>query len=283
MSYSSFPVLRTVAELRRQVAEWRAEGLTVGLVPTMGALHAGHLALVTQILEHADRAVATLFVNPKQFGPTEDFKAYPRNEDEDCRKLGSVGAHALFAPSTDEMYPEAFSTKVSVPGIGDVLEGSFRPGFFDGVATVVTKLLLQSLPDAAIFGEKDFQQLQVIRRFVSDLDIPVRVIGAPTVREDDGLAMSSRNAYLTADERGVAPALFQTITDVARRVAEGAAIAECEASAARKLLDAGFRSVDYVTVRDVRTLAEVSVIDRPCRVLAAARLGRARLIDNVPV
>ena len=200
--------VRTVAALRARIRAWRDEGLSVGLVPTMGALHEGHLSLVRRSLESTDRTCVTLFVNPTQFGPNEDFSVYPRSEDADAALLSSLGAHLLFAPETGEMYPEGSVTRVTVPGIGDRLEGAFRPGFFTGVATVVTKLLLQSLPDVAFFGEKDFQQYRVIRRFVADLDIPVRIEACPIVREADGLALSSRNAYLSKDERKAAPALF---------------------------------------------------------------------------
>ena len=202
---SPLDIVRTVVDLRARVQAWRREGETVGLVPTMGVLHEGHLSLVRRSRAATTRTIATLFVNPKQFGPNEDFSVYPRDEASDAGKLADVGADLLFAPGIEEMYPAGSVTQVSVPQIGDVLEGEFRPGFFTGVATVVTKLLLQSLPDVAVFGEKDFQQLQVIRRLVADLDIPARIEGGPTVREEDGLAMSSRNAYLSEDQRRMAP------------------------------------------------------------------------------
>lgn len=280
---SRIEVVRTVAGLRARVAEWRAAGETVGLVPTMGALHDGHLSLVRMVRKEAGRVCVTLFVNPKQFNPNEDLAAYPRDEAGDIAKLAAEGTHLLFAPAVEEMYPQGSTTQVSVPGIGDILEGSFRPGFFTGVATVVAKLLLQALPDVAVFGEKDYQQLQVIRRMVADLDIPVAVRGAPTVREADGLAMSSRNAYLTAEQRAVAPALIRTLRAIAEAVRGGADPAERAAWGSRELLAAGFQKVDYIEVRNAATLQPVASADEPARVLAAAHLGRARLIDNIPV
>ncbi len=275
-------IVRTVAELRERIGAWRKRGLGTGLVPTMGALHQGHLSLVGEALKKADRAVVTLFVNPRQFGPKEDFARYPRDEEGDRRLLAAAGTHLLFAPEVAEMYPSGYVTQVSVPQLGDVLEGEFRPGFFTGVATVVTKLLLQALPEVAVFGEKDFQQLQVIRRLTRDLDIPVEIVGAPTVREADGLAMSSRNAYLSAAERAIAPALHRAIAEAARRFAADGAADAAEAWAASTLLDAGFRAVDYVTVRDAASLGSPER-GKPARVLAAAWLGTTRLIDNVPV
>ncbi len=278
-------LVRTVADLRARLAPWRAAGETIALVPTMGALHEGHLSLVRRARELASRVCVTLFVNPTQFGPSEDFGVYPRDEDGDRAQLAAEGAHLLFAPGLDEMYPEDHVTRVTVPGIGDVLEGEFRPGFFTGVATIVTKLLLQALPDVAVFGEKDYQQLQVIRRLAADLDIPVRIDGAPTVREPDGLALSSRNAYLTPEERAAAPALFNTLTTVAKRAADGENLAGLAVWGNFQLKGVGFSEVDYVTVRDAETLEPWPghASGRPGRVLGAAKLGRARLIDNVPV
>lgn len=279
-----FDIVRTVAELRARVAAWRAAGLKVGLVPTMGALHAGHLSLVTAARREADRVVASVFVNPTQFGPTEDFSAYPRQEARDALMLAEAGAHLLYAPSVGEMYPEGFATTVSVAGLSEGLCGDVRPGHFQGVATVVSKLLLQALPDVAVFGEKDYQQLQVIRRVVRDLDIPVAVRGAATVREADGLAMSSRNAYLTAAERAVAPALHRVLSGLADRLAGGGEVAAPLLDHGRRdLLAAGFAAVDYVELRDAATLAPLDRADRPARLLAAVRLGKARLIDNVAV
>jgi len=277
-------VVRTVADLRATIAGWRRDGDTVALVPTMGYLHDGHLALVARGRELCRRTVATLFVNPTQFGPAEDLDRYPRDESGDLAKLAAVGCDLLFAPTVAEMYPPGFSTSVTVTGVSDGLCGAIRPRFFGGVALIVTKLLLQALPDVALFGEKDYQQLQVIRRFVRDLDIPVRVEGVPTVREADGLAMSSRNAYLTADERARAPALHRALVAAAERLAGGAAAAGPALDEARAaLLAAGFTSVDYVELRDADGLEPLVRADRPARLLAAAWLGKARLIDNIPV
>lgn len=277
------PVVRSVAELRAQVAVWRGEGLSVALVPTMGALHAGHLSLVGRGLELVDRVVASVFVNPTQFGPNEDFARYPRQEEKDAAALAGAGCHLLFAPTVDEMYPEGFATAVSVGGVAEGLCGAVRPGHFAGVATVVTKLLLQCLPDVALFGEKDYQQLAVIRRFVRDLDIPVRVEGVATLREDDGLAMSSRNAYMTPEQRAIAPWLIRALTGVADGLRAGAKAADLCPMAASGLLKAGFDSVDYIEVRDAASLAPAETLDRPLRILVAARLGKTRLIDNIGV
>lgn len=274
--------VRTIADLRNQVSDWRKQGLTVGLVPTMGALHDGHLTLVKNALENCDRVIATIFVNPKQFGENEDFGTYPRTEQEDAAKLEQAGGHLLFAPNVDEMYgTDGGTTTVSVSGLGDILEGKFRPGFFNGVATVVTKLLLQALPDRAFFGEKDYQQLNVIKRFVADLNIPVEICGVPTVREADGLAMSSRNAYLTREERDIAPALYRTISEVSERFKVGGKADALSDWAARQLQDAGFQKVDYIAIRHGEDLTQDAQKGEPIRVLAAAFLGKARLIDNV--
>lgn len=275
--------VRSVTALRERVNAWRSEGRTVALVPTMGALHDGHLSLIRLALEHADRVCVSLFVNPTQFGPNEDFDRYPRDEAADAAKLAAAGADLLFAPAMDAVYPPGHLTRVHVPVLGDSLEGEFRPGFFTGVATVVTKLLLMALPDVAVFGAKDYQQLQVIRRLASDLDIPVRILAGETEREADGLALSSRNAYLDPSERRIAPALNATLMDVARAVAAGADPAETEADGARRLMASGFGKIDYVAVRDGETLAAWAGPPQPGRVLAAAWLGRTRLIDNVPV
>jgi len=275
--------VRTIADLRAAVAGWRRDGARVGLVPTMGGLHEGHLSLIRLARERADHVIATLFVNPAQFAPNEDFGAYPRDETADKEMLSSAGAGLLYAPDISEVYPDGHATKVHVEGLSGVLEGEFRPHFFIGVATVVSKLLIQAMADVAVFGEKDFQQLLILRRMARDLDIPTEIIGAPTVREADGLAMSSRNRYLDADERRQAPILFKTISDVAKAVTGGAdPAAEC-AAAKSQLTAAGFGPVDYVAVRDAETLGDFADTRRPGRVLAAARLGKARLIDNVPL
>jgi pantoate--beta-alanine ligase len=280
---STLPIYRTAASLRQAVNEWRGQGLRVALIPTMGALHAGHMALVSRALKLADRAIASVFVNPTQFGPQEDFGSYPRKETEDALMLAQTGAHSLYAPLVEEMYPQGFATSITVAGPSAGLCGDFRPGHFSGVATVVTKLLLQSGVDVALFGEKDYQQLQVIRRLVRDLDIPVVIEGVPTIRESDGLAMSSRNAYLTQGERLIAPALYRTLKAMAKSLSAGATIADQIAWGEAQLLNAGFASIDYLSVRDADSLAAVDRVIGPARILVATHLGKARLIDNVAV
>lgn len=254
---------------------------TVGLVPTMGALHDGHLSLVRLSRTLTDHTVTTRFVNPKQFGADEDLSGYPRDEATDARQLAAEGAELLFAPEVTEMYPAGSVPEVRVPGIGDVLEGEYRPGFFTGVATVVSKLPLQSLPDVAIFGEKDFQQLQVITRMAADINIPVRIIGAPTIREASGLAMASRNAYLTAEERQTAPELHRVLVAMAEQIRNGVSPNKAEAEGRRRLHDAGFGQIDYLTLRDAASLTTDIVPGAARRILAAAWLGRTRLIDNI--
>ena len=280
---ATIPIVRSVATLREVVGGWRRVGLTLALVPTMGALHAGHLELVRLAMRIADRTCVSLFVNPTQFAPHEDFAVYPRDEAGDAQLLSAQGAHLLFAPPADEMYPPGSATRIAVPGLGDILEGVFRPGFFTGVATVVGKLLVQVMPDVAVFGEKDYQQLQVIRRMFADLFLPVRIEGAATVREADGLALSSRNANLSAEERRVAPALQAVLRRVAADVGAGGDAAASTAEAAADLLAAGFGRIDYLEVRDAATLEPWAGPPRPGRVLAAAWLGRTRLIDNIAV
>ena len=284
MSAPPVRVVRTVADLRAAVVVWRAAGATVGLVPTMGALHAGHLALVARARAETARTVVTLFVNPTQFGANEDLAGYPRDEAGDRARLEAAGADLLFAPAAAGMYPPGFATTVAVAGLTEHLCGPFRPGHFAGVATVVTKLLLQSLPDAAYFGEKDFQQLQVVRRLARDLDIPARIVGVPTVRDADGLALSSRNRNLSAAERAAAAALPRTLRRLAERLAGGAAVADETAWGRAELARAGFAKVDYVEACDAETLQPVArVAATPVRVFAAAWLGRTRLIDNMAV
>jgi pantoate--beta-alanine ligase len=284
---SSLPApatVRTIAALREKIAAWREADETIALVPTMGALHEGHLSLVALARTRCKRTIVSLFVNPTQFGAHEDLSAYPRDEAGDAAKLAAAGADLLYAPTVREIYPDGFATQVTVRGLTDHLCGPHRPGHFEGVATVVTKLLLQSLPDAAVFGEKDWQQLQVIRRLARDLDIPVEIVGAATVRERDGMAMSSRNAYLAPEERRVAASLNRVLGELARAVAIGEPCRAAEEKAMRALLDGGFTSVDYVTVADAETLQPVERIGpRRARAFAAARLGRTRLIDNVPI
>jgi len=280
---SAVPVARSVAVLRRAVAAWRAGGERVGLVPTMGAIHDGHLALVRAARDGGGRVVASLFVNPKQFGPTEDFTTYPRDEAADLAAFSKAGVDLVFAPSIDEMYPPGFAAAVTVGGPSDGLESAFRPGFFVGVATVVAKLLLQCLPDAAYFGEKDYQQLCVVRRLARDLDIPVEIVGVPTVRAPDGLALSSRNVYLSADERRAAPLLYRVLCDTARGIGEDPRAANGHLERGVAVLREAGISVDYFELRDAGDLSPVTNLARPGRLLAAVRLGRTRLIDNVPV
>lgn len=277
-------VARSVAELRAQVRAWRAEGLRVGFVPTMGALHEGHLALVREALARCDRAMASIFVNPTQFAPHEDLSRYPRDEAGDLAKLASAGTHLAFLPTVAEMYPEGASTWVEVEGLSRGLCADRRPEHFRGVATVVTKLLNQAQADVAVFGEKDFQQLLVIKRLARDLSIPTEIIGGATVRESDGLAMSSRNLLLTAEHRRIAPVLNRILNETAAVLAEGSLAAATLQAAAARLERAGFSSVDYVELRDAETLARLpSLGERPARLLAAAFLGPVRLIDNIQV
>ena len=275
-------ILRTVAELRTAVRAWRRAGETVALIPTMGALHDGHLALVRLGLEKCDRAVTSIFVNPTQFAPHEDFARYPRDEEGDLAKLAALGCDLVWAPAAGEMYPEDFATRVEPNGAAEGLESDFRPHFFGGVATVCCKLFMQVLPDIAVFGEKDYQQLSVVRQMVRDLDLPLEIVGSPTVREPDGLAMSSRNKYLSVEERVIAPTLYSVIGKVAANIASGLAISDACTVAKAELTHVGFK-VDYVEVRDAETLSPVEgPVRRPLRVLAAAWLGNTRLIDNVP-
>jgi pantoate--beta-alanine ligase len=283
MAAGDIAVARSVEALREAVAAWRGRGERVGLVPTMGAIHDGHLALVHTARSQGERVVASLFVNPKQFGPAEDFAAYPRDEAADLAAFRRAGVDLVFMPTVAEMYPPGFATTVEVGGVSEGLEGAHRPGHFAGVATVVAKLLLQCLPDAAYFGEKDYQQMLVVRRLVGDLAIPVRIEGVPTVREPDGLALSSRNVYLSPDERRVAPLLHRVLQDCAAEIAgEPDAVAVILQHGVDCLAAAGF-AVGYLELRDAATLVPLPRLAGPARLLAAARLGRTRLIDNVPV
>ncbi|WP_313900775.1 pantoate--beta-alanine ligase [Methylobacterium sp. J-077] len=271
-----------LATLRRTVAGWRAAGERVVLVPTMGALHEGHLALVTEARRIGRRVVASIFVNPTQFGPNEDFSRYPRDLDADLALLGLAGTDAAWTPAVETMYPAGFRTRIDVAGLTEGLCGPFRPGHFSGVATVVTKLLNQVGPDVALFGEKDFQQLRVIQQAVADLDLPVEIRGVPTVREGDGLALSSRNRYLSPAERAVAPRLHAALAEIAAAVRGGSPVAGPVVEGRAALEAAGFQ-VQYLAICDARTLAPVERVDGPARVLVAAFLGRTRLIDNVAV
>ena len=284
MGDASLPVVRDVNGLRARVRQWRAGGKTIALVPTMGALHEGHLSLVRAAKQRCGAVVASLFVNPRQFAPHEDFERYPRDEEGDSKQLAGAGCDLLFAPERAAMYPEGFATNVIITSVSTPLEGEMRPHFFGGVATVVTKLLLHCLPDAAFFGEKDYQQLLVIKQLARDLDMPTEIVGVPTVREHDGLAMSSRNFYLGADERRVAARLNVVLRDSVKEIHRGeATIAEVETEAARHLKAAGFSVVDYVAIRDAHTLAPITSLARPARILAAAWIGKTRLIDNMAV
>lgn len=276
--------IEQIADLRDRVGRWRSAGERVALVPTMGNLHPGHLALVHEALKVADRVVASIFVNPLQFGPGEDLDAYPRTLAEDRQRLAEAGCDLLFTPTADIVYPRgrAAQTRVEVPGLSDILCGASRPGHFAGVTTVVCKLLNMVQPDVALFGEKDFQQLLVIRRMVEDLEMPVEIRAVATVRESDGLAMSSRNGYLSADERAQAPALYRALTSAAAALRDGETVEAVEQMARMAIAQAGLKP-DYVTVRSASDLAAASVQDAALVILAAAYLGRARLIDNLRV
>lgn len=283
MTAAPLPVVRTVADLRAQVRAWRQAGLRVGFVPTMGALHEGHLSLVRLARTKTDRVVASVFVNPTQFAPHEDFEAYPRDEAGDMAQLASAGCDLLFAPSVEEMCPAGAATTVTVSGVTECMDGIARPTHFAGVATVVTKLLNQCAPDVAVFGQKDFQQLQVIRRLAADLDLPVEIVGAPTARADDGLALSSRNAYLSADERKIAVRLNEVLRDALDHLRRGEPVEAVETHAKADLQAAGFTKIDYVEARAPDTLARLGPgpASGPLRLLAAAHIGRTRLIDNM--
>lgn len=281
---SALPVARTIADLRETVTGWRRQGFTVGFVPTMGALHEGHLSLVRAAVERTDRVVASVFVNPAQFAAHEDLGAYPRQEERDAELLAGAGCHLMYAPGVEEMYPAGSTTRIDVGGPAEGLEGAFRPQMFGGVALVVAKLFNQVQPDVAVFGEKDWQQLMVVRRLVRDLDIPVEIVGLPTARDGHGLALSSRNAYLSAAELETARRLNGVLAEAGARAAAGEAVEAIEAAAVDALLAAGFDSVDYVAVRRAEDLSAFSrTVDAPARVLAAARIGRTRLIDNMAV
>lgn len=280
---SSLLRFETVPPLRARVAGWRAAGERIVLVPTMGALHAGHLALMAEARALGDRVVASIFVNPTQFGPNEDFSRYPRDLEADLALLAEAGVDVAYLPGIETMYPPGFSTRIEVGELSEGLCGAFRPGHFSGVATVVTKLVNQVGPDVALFGEKDYQQLQVITRAMRDLDIAVEIRGAPTSREADGLALSSRNRYLTPQERAIAPRLQGVLARSAEVLAAGGPAAGLVQDAIAELEAAGFTPVQYLALCDAETLAPVERVTRPARLLAAAYLGRTRLIDNVAV
>ncbi|GLS43512.1 pantoate--beta-alanine ligase [Methylobacterium brachythecii] len=280
---STIPIFETVAALREQTGAWHGRGDRIVLVPTMGALHEGHLALIAHARTLGERVVASIFVNPTQFGPTEDFSRYPRTVEADLAALAQAGADAAYMPGADVMYPPGFSSRIEPGGPSEGLCGEVRPGHFSGVATVVTKLINQTRADVALFGEKDFQQLQVIRRVARDLDLPVSIAGMPTIREADGLALSSRNRYLNEAERSIAPRLHAVLAKAAERLAGGDMAAPVLADSIEALKASGFGPVQYFELRDTETLLPVSQLERPARLLTAAYLGTTRLIDNVAV
>jgi pantoate--beta-alanine ligase len=275
-------IATSIDGLRARVAGWRQDNARVGLVPTMGALHEGHLSLVRETRSRCGKTIVSIFVNPAQFAPHEDFDRYPRALEQDLEKLGGA-ADLVFAPAVAEMYPDGFATRIEVGGPAVGLETDFRPHFFAGVATIVAKLLIVAMPDMAVFGEKDYQQLLVVRRLVRDLALPIEIVGGAIVREADGLAMSSRNAYLSARERAVAANLNLVLRDVAARIRSGEGVEVAEEAGVQALVKAGFDAIDYVAVRDAETLAATDGSPGAGRVLAAARIGKTRLIDNIAV
>ena len=277
------PILRTVADLRTLANGWRAAGEVIGVVPTMGALHEGHLSLARRARMECDRVITTIFVNPKQFNNPEDLKKYPRSEEADAALLSTVPVDVIFAPPVEEVYPDGFITNVTMAGVAQPLEGYMRPGHFDGVATVVTKLFGMTLADKGYFGQKDWQQLQVVLRLVRDLNVPVEVVGCETIREADGLAMSSRNVRLTAEGRAKAPILYAAITAAATDIRAGHADRMAIREAAETMRKAGFERVEYIELRDAETLMPSDDPRRPRRMLAAAWIDGVRLIDNIPV
>ena len=276
-------VIRTSAELREKVAAWKRSGMLVGVVPTMGALHDGHLSLARAARGQSDRVIVTIFVNPMQFNNASDLDKYPRDEAHDLALLEAEGVDVLFAPGVDEVYPEGFATKVTVGGVSEPMEGAMRPGHFDGVATVVSKLFGMTQAGRAFFGEKDWQQLQVVKRLVEDLNIATRIIGCPTIREEDGLAMSSRNVRLSAAERAQAPVLHAEMQKAAEAMRAGTPVAEALEAATRAITAGGFGAVEYLELRTVDGLRPATDLSEPARLLAAAWLGDVRLIDNIAV
>lgn len=276
-------IIRTVAELRPLVRGWKAAGELVGVVPTMGALHDGHLSLARAGKQECARVITTIFVNPKQFNNPDDLKKYPRTEEADVALLSSVGVDVVFIPQPEEVYPDGFITTVSVGGVSEPLEGRMRPGHFDGVATVVTKLFGMTMADRGYFGQKDWQQLQVVLRLVRDLNLPIKIVGCETIREEDGLAMSSRNVRLTAQGRAVAGVLYSAITTAADDIRAGQSDRMAIREAAEKVRAAGFDRVEYIELRDAETLMPSDDPQKPRRMLAAAWLDGVRLIDNIPV
>lgn len=276
-------ILTTQNDLKTYIQSRILAGKTIGFVPTMGALHEGHLTLARQALAECDECIVSIFVNPKQFAPHEDFDKYPRTLDKDANLLESIGVQSIFAPTVDVMYPSDFQTTVTVGNISKPLEGEFRPHFFAGVATVVTRLLSLVGATKAYFGEKDYQQLQVIKALQRDLAIPTEIVGVPTVREESGLALSSRNAYLSAAQKDQALTIIQTLREMATDLKSGKSVADIESAATAKILSAGFDKVDYMTIRDATTLLAPTADTKTYRILAAAWLGQTRLIDNIGV
>lgn len=276
-------IQRRVETLRAVVRGWKSAGQVVGVVPTMGALHDGHLSLVRAAKAATDRVIVTIFVNPRQFNNPEDLAKYPRTEETDARLLAPLGVDAIFAPPPEEVYPPGFASNVTVTGVAEPLEGAMRPGHFDGVATVVTKLFGMTLADKGFFGEKDWQQLQVVRRLVADLNLPVEVVGCATLREASGLAMSSRNVRLSPEARAVAPALYTQMSEAAAAIRAGQPPTTALPRARARLLKAGFERVEYIVTRDAETLLDWTDPARPARMLAAAWLDGVRLIDNIAV
>jgi pantoate--beta-alanine ligase len=277
------PILRALDDLREFTRPFIRAGETIGVVPTMGALHDGHLSLVAAAKARCDRVIVTIFVNPKQFNNPEDLKNYPRTEVEDARRLERFDVDALWVPDGDQMYPEHFATTVSVSGLTDVMEGAYRPGHFDGVATVVTKLFTQTAATDAFFGEKDYQQFMVVRRMARDLDIPITVHGCPTIRDIDGLALSSRNLLLSDRARTTAPVLFEEMEKITDGLRAGRGFADLQAQATARLERAGFTGVDYLDLRAQDDLSSLTAPTRPARLFAAAWLAGVRLIDNIAV
>jgi pantoate--beta-alanine ligase len=277
-------IVRTLSTLRRTAARWRASGERIALVPTMGALHSGHLALVRSARRRAQRVVVSIFVNPAQFAPNEDLASYPRSFEADVRVLGDIAADLVWAPAAAVMYPPGFVTRIVPEGPATAgLEDRFRPHFFSGVATVVAKLLIQCTPDFAMFGEKDYQQLKVVTRLTKDLDLPVKIVAVATVRERDGLALSSRNSYLSASERAAAPTLYRVLKDCADKIARGELLARVLDEGTAAIERGGF-ALDYLEARHADTLEPISSVkDGPIRLLVAARIGKTRLIDNIAV
>lgn len=277
------PIERSLSGLRQRTTAWRKAGETIGVVPTMGALHQGHLSLARAAREKCDRVIVTIFVNPKQFDDPDDLKNYPRTEEEDAGKLESIGVDLIYVPEPDQIYPDGFATTVSVAGLTDMLCGESRPGHFDGVATVVSKLFTQTSADFAFFGEKDYQQLQIVRRMARDLDLPVEVVGCPTIREEDGLAMSSRNLLLSDRSRVYAPVLAEVMNDLRDQLRDGAKMSDILPDAKARIMAAGFNEIDYLELRDGGDLSLLDKAKRDARLFAAAWLAGVRLIDNIAV